>query len=118
VVLGISVALLVTVVVLFVLASGGYLGSSPRPPYGIWGGFLLVFLLLWIVFFAVRLVFWTRRGYGGYGGRGGPHRYPDPAVMVVRQRYARGEITREQFDQIMSDLGRRGRGPGGPLSGP
>jgi hypothetical protein len=37
--------------------------------------------------------------------------------MAARQRYARGEITREQYDQIMTDLGRRGRGPGGPLSG-
>jgi uncharacterized membrane protein len=116
-VLGISVALLVGVVVLFVVANEGYWGYGPRPLFGIWGGFFLVFLLLWIAFFAVRVVVWTRRGYAGYGGYGGPRRHPDPAVMAARQRYARGEISREQFEQIVSDLDRRGRGPGGPLSG-
>jgi putative membrane protein len=117
VVLGISIALLVGVVVLFVFAIGGFFGIGPRPLPGAWAGFLLVFLLLWIAFFAMRVVFWTRRGYGGYGGYGGPRRYRDPAMMIARQRYARGEITREQFDQIVSDLERRGRGPAGPLSG-
>jgi uncharacterized membrane protein len=31
--------------------------------------------------------------------------------MVARMRYARGEITKEQFDQIMQDLRRE---PGSP----
>jgi uncharacterized membrane protein len=31
--------------------------------------------------------------------------------MIARMRYARGEITKEQYDQIMKDLGRR---PGAP----
>lgn len=28
----------------------------------------------------------------------------DPAVLVARQRYAAGEITKEQFDEIMRTL--------------
>jgi len=115
-VLGFSIALLIGIVVLFASVTGGYFGSGPREPFGIWGGFLLLFLILWIAFFVVRMVVWTRRGFYGRWGYGGPRRYADPAVMAARQRYARGEITREQFDQIMTDLDRRGRGPGGPLS--
>jgi hypothetical protein len=78
VVLGISVALFVGVVVLFVVANKGYLGYGPGPLFGIWGGFFLVFLLLWIAFFAVRVVVWTRRGYAGYGGYGGPSAVSGP----------------------------------------
>ena len=29
---------------------------------------------------------------------------PDPALTVARERYARGEITREQYGQIVQDL--------------
>jgi uncharacterized membrane protein len=31
--------------------------------------------------------------------------------MVARMRYARGEITKAEYDQIVTDLGRR---PGSP----
>jgi uncharacterized membrane protein len=120
--IGVGIALVVIVVVVVLLLANGTIGTpggGPRPLFGFWGGFLLLFLLLWIGFFVIRIAFWSsrsRRSYSGgqYGPRG-MHR--DPAVMVARQRYARGEITREQYDQIMTDLGRRGRGPGGPLSG-
>jgi putative membrane protein len=116
--LGVGIAFIVVLAVLLVLLLDGQfgsVGSGPRPLFGYWGGFFLVFLLIWVTFFVIRVAFWTSRARGGYYGRQGPRR--DPAVMVARQRYARGEITREQYDQIMTDLGRRGRGPGGPLSG-
>jgi putative membrane protein len=29
----------------------------------------------------------------------------DPSYQIVRERYARGEITKEQFQQMMHDLG-------------
>ncbi len=29
----------------------------------------------------------------------------DPAVMVARERYARGEISKEEFDEIRATLG-------------
>ena len=117
-----GVALIGVVIVVFLLLLYGVIGppaAGPRPLFGYWGGFLLLILLLWIGFFVIRLVFWSARSRGGYYGRpyGQSGMRRDPAVMAARQRYARGEITREQFDQIMTDLGRRGRGPGGPLSG-
>ncbi len=105
--------------VLLLLYLNGFFGPTPygaHAYYPFFGGFILLFLIVWIGFFVLRVSFWTARTQGRYPGYG-QRRGPDPAVMVARQRYARGEITREQFDQIMTDLGRRGRGPGGPLSG-
>ena len=119
-VLGVAIAVIVILVVALILIASGTIafgGSGARPYYPFWGGFFLVFILIWVCFFVIRITLWggRRGGYGYYGRQHGMHR--DPAVMAARQRYARGEITREQYDQIMTDLGRRGRGPGGPLSG-
>jgi putative membrane protein len=56
---------------------------------------------IFFVFFIVRLVFWG----GWWGWRGGYRRYYwTDAKEVLRQRYARGEITKEQFDQMNRDL--------------
>jgi len=64
-------------------------------------GFGFILLGLLIVGFALRLIFrpWRRGMY--YSGRWFNY---DPAMDSLRQRYARGEITREQFDQIATDL--------------
>jgi putative membrane protein len=114
--IGVSIALVAVLLIsfLYLAFSPTYGGTGSRPFFGGYGGFFLLFLLVWIVFIVIRIAFWTNRARGGYGPQG---RRRDPAVMAARQRYARGEITREQYDQIMTDLGRRGRGPGGPLSG-
>jgi putative membrane protein len=118
IILVLGIAIVATIFLLFLVFYPATLGagsSGPRPYIGYWGGFFLVFLLVWVSFFIVRVAFWTSRSQAGYYRRRG--RFHDPAVMTARQRYARGEITREQYDQIMTDLDRRGRGPGGPLSG-
>ncbi len=104
----------VIVIVLLYVLYWAPVPPAGRPYFGYFGGgFLLIFLLILVGFFALRMAIWSsfRSRYSGYrGGAGGPMR--DPAVMAARQRYARGEITREQYDQIMTDLGRRPRGPG------
>jgi uncharacterized membrane protein len=103
----IALGFMAVVVILVLLAVTGYLGPvGGRGPFGVWGGFLLLFLLLWVGFFVVRVLFWTRR-VRGYGSG---YQRPDPAVMIARRRYARGEITREQYEQIMTNLG-HGRPP-------
>jgi putative membrane protein len=74
-------------------------------------GFFPILFVLFLVLILIRIVFWSWL-WGSQGGRYGSRRaYRDPAVMTVRQRFARGEITREQYDQLMTDLGRRRRGP-------
>jgi uncharacterized membrane protein len=43
-------------------------------------------------------------GQGGAGGQTSAHGR-DPAADAARERYARGEITKEQLDEIMKNLG-------------
>jgi putative membrane protein len=69
-------------------------------PYFAWGFFPFGFIFFLIfIFFIFRVAFW---GWGGGWGRG-YYRYGD-AREILRQRYARGEITKDQFDQMMRDL--------------
>ncbi len=113
-VLGVAVAILALVVVLILLGGMGAFGG-PRlrgPLFGFWGGFLLLFLFVWVAFFLVRVAFWSSRRARWAEGRDRRYGGPGPAVEIVRQRYARGEISREQFDQVMTDLTRRHPPPG------
>ena len=71
------------------------------PFYG-WGFFPFgsIFFIIF-VFFVFRFVFW---GWGGWGWRRGyGYSYGD-AREILRQRYAKGEITKDQFEQMMRDL--------------
>ena len=75
---------------------GLYLGQAPFH-YGFYPFFGFGWLLIIILFagFVLRLVFrpW-RRGRGRF----------DPAIQALRERYARGDITKEQFMQMVRDL--------------
>jgi len=106
-----AVALLLLLLLLYPSTFGySYTANSYR--FG-FGGIFIAFFILLVVFFIVRVAFWSTRAsrynrrYGGYGG-GGPGGYSggNRPMMIARMRYARGEITKEQYDQIMRDLGR------------
>ncbi len=63
----------------------------------------------WVFFLLFFLFFWGMRWWGGWSGGWGGYgrhywRYGDDAHAILRSRYARGEITREQFEQMMGDL--------------
>ena len=82
-----------------------------------WGrGFMVVFPLLgflvWIIFVGliiVALVYLVRYlAHLPVEARPAALPAPDP-VAVLKLRYARGEITREQYQQMLADL----QGPGG-----
>jgi putative membrane protein len=86
----------------------GYYGMMPpgttatySMPYFGWFFWPLgaLFILL-LIFVAVRLLLfpWSR---GYYGGRWQHWGAPEE---ILRRRYARGEITKDQFDQMMRDL--------------
>jgi putative membrane protein len=61
--------------------------------FGLLGDIFLIFLL----FLIARWVFWPWR-------LGNSH--PDNAHSILKERYAKGEITKEQFEQMMLDLKR------------
>jgi uncharacterized membrane protein len=109
-----GIAVVATITVLFVYwYEAGYLtGDNFHRPGGIfYFGFAPIFIILLVVILLVRMAFWSRM-WGYRNSRRGYYRsFPDPAVMTARQRFARGEITREQYDQIMTELSRRRSGP-------
>jgi len=75
-------------------------------------GLIGLLIAIWIMVWIFRIVFWGiwgepsryrwrhyYRHYDAHGPFG-----PDPAVEIARERFARGEITQDQFDQIMRQL--------------
>ena len=77
---------------------GAYYGFLPFFPFSFgWGwGIFLIFIIFWMV----RWFVWP------WGGRYSRRywRYGDEAYNILRQRYAKGEVTKEQFEQMMRDL--------------
>lgn len=62
--------------------------------------FPLIFIpIAVLIFIGARWFWWGCWGRGwGYG------QYYDPAEMALRERYAKGEITKEQLDLMTKDL--------------
>lgn len=88
-----------------------FYSSAPTAPtvFPYWFGFFpfgwfFFFPLIFLAFFAFRWFFWGCWGWGRgrYYGE-----YFDPALIMLRERYAKGEITKEQFDQMTRDLEQR-----------
>ena len=68
-------------------------------------GLLLLFLLL-LAIAGVGFVIWfaVQRAGGAVAGQR-PRRKPEEdALEILRRRYARGEITREEFNQMREDI--------------
>jgi putative membrane protein len=84
---------------------------APWRPGGFSSHFFFPFHFGWLgTIFLIFIVILIARWFFGpwRGGRGGYYSYPQEqtpdAVSIVKERYAKGEITKEQFDQIMGDL--------------
>jgi putative membrane protein len=73
------------------------------PFYGWWFPFPWFFIIpaIFLLFFGLRWIFW-----GGWGWGGGWYyrSYNDPALEILKERFARGELTKEQFEQMAKDL--------------
>jgi uncharacterized membrane protein len=116
IIIGVVFVIVATFILLVLLYPASFGVSTPSTPYrfGLFGGFFFFFFILIVLFFIVRVAFWSTRasGYGRrrYRGDDAERSGINRPAMVARMRYARGEITREQYDQIMKDLGR----PPGP----
>jgi putative membrane protein len=65
-----------------------------------WGiGMMAMMFLFWVIFI-VGLIVAIRWLFGK-----GRERTPDSALEIVRQRYARGEIDKDEFETRKRDLG-------------
>ncbi len=72
--------------------------------YGMFGGGALLMLVFWalVIGGAVWLVVTLGRGNQVAAGTASPGQSP---VDLLKVRYAKGEITKEQFDAMKRDLG-------------
>jgi putative membrane protein len=91
-------------------ASWTYYGAQgPAYANGPWlwfpFGWFLFIPAFFLIFFSLRWFFWGGWGWGWRGGWYGGGYY-DPALQMLRERFAKGEITKEQYDQMLRDLER------------
>jgi uncharacterized membrane protein len=80
---------------------------------GVWGGWLGMFMMglfgLMVLLGFVLIVVWLVRALGTGPDQGGsqasaPGAASDPAVATARERYARGEISKEELEEILRTL--------------
>lgn len=64
-----------------------------------WGIFMMFFWLLFLVVVAVVIM----RVFKGHNHHGYHDHKTDP-IDIAKERYAKGEITKEQFEQLKKDL--------------
>ena len=78
-------------------------GWGMHPGWWMWGPAGVVMMLMMLVFWALvitGLVLGVR-----WLARQGQQERPDRALDILRERYARGEINKEEFDARRRDLG-------------
>jgi putative membrane protein len=85
-------------------SDGGWhmMGSGMTGSFG-WGWFMPLVMLI-----VVGLIIWTIvaviRGVSQFGGSNNGSNRADPALEVLKARYAQGEISYEEFEQIRRNL--------------
>ena len=73
------------------------------PGYWGWGG-MWIGWIIWLVIIAA--IIWVVASLVGRSKRGEENAHPTESAMdILKKRYAKGEITKEQFDQMKKDLG-------------
>jgi putative membrane protein len=71
--------------------------------YGGWGIFGALFMVLWCVLIVLGIVVLVRWIFGA-GRRGGGSAGEDRALTILRERYARGEIDKAEYEARKKDL--------------
>ena len=109
------IGLVVLVVLLPSLLGGGMMGYGWGGPWGGWmgpgmmggyafGGGILMLLFWALVIGGIALLVFRLLGPGPAATAPGGPSAADRALDILRERYARGEISKEQFDQARKDL--------------
>ena len=71
--------------------------------WGMGGGFFMIFFWVLLIIFVLVAARWAMGNGSQGGGQSCSPREPT-ALEILEQRYARGEIEREEFEQKKRDL--------------
>ncbi|HUZ93239.1 MAG TPA: SHOCT domain-containing protein [Candidatus Paceibacterota bacterium] len=80
----------------------GYYGYGPMMGYGYGDWFGWIFMILFWALVIAAIVFIVRRF--GHGRRHGWHDHGHLAVDILKERYAKGEIDRKEFEEKKKDI--------------
>lgn len=69
-----------------------------------WGFFGVVHMVLWWALLILGIVVLIKWLAGGFGASREPRASEGRALELLKERYARGEIGKEEFDQKKRDL--------------
>lgn len=83
------------------MGGGGMMGLGG---FGLLGGLIGLIFNLAIAGGIVALVIWTVKRFTSGGTSWNQHPGSQSPREILQARYARGEITREQYQQILQDL--------------
>jgi putative membrane protein len=103
-IIGLIVAIGVSIVLSLYFAPWRPGGFSSHFFFPFHFGWLGTVFLIFIVIFIARWFFGPRRGGREEGYYSFPQQQRPDATSIVKERSAKGEITKEQFDQMMGDL--------------
>jgi putative membrane protein len=69
------------------------------------GSLIFLIVLVLVIGAAIWLVMSLTRGTQVFSGAPGPRPVGETTLDVLKMRYAKGEITKEQFEEMRRDLG-------------
>lgn len=79
----------------------GYGPGSMMGGYGLFGGLLMIVFWILVIVGVVLLIKW----FIDQSARGTGHApASDRALDVLKERYARGEVAKDEFEQVKKDL--------------
>ena len=91
------------------MMGGGMMGGYGFGSFGLIGMILNLVITVGLIVGIVLLVAWLVRRLGSQGGAFSAGQQPGQAAIAPREilqaRYARGEIKRDEYHQMLSDLG-------------
>ncbi len=74
-----------------------------EPMMGLWGLVGYVFMVALLAVGIVAIGLWVK-SYLEQGRSGSTSREPESALDILKKRYARGEINKQEFDEKRKDL--------------